>query len=326
MANQNASDVQVVITSLRSEIDRQKKTLGYIGTVGRPDVLTNITQHQWVNPHLPIGWPTMPKGLVAKLITYVKKIVRRLLSWYIVPIVDQQNAFNRAVGEALSALNNNTQELAQRINMLENALAANPTWSTGPLSVDDVRSKARCHRLARAAERYVDLLRPYTTTLSLTDDDGDENNSVALLGKTSPMSFLCTSVSGAMTFLKNDDTGAMSIILVTPGQRDTLRDLNQLITLSVGKLAEEGLLLIEIEEKQHSSEEGSHLEDVRGVTWPAMFICSLLEKAGLPHTQVRFMLRHKDEQYPVSPMINVDAWSVSVNEPCGYAAFAYKET
>jgi hypothetical protein len=57
-----------------------------------------------VNPHLPIAWPAWPKGFRAKIVALAQKVVRRLLRWYINPIVEQQNQFNLAVAQALDAL------------------------------------------------------------------------------------------------------------------------------------------------------------------------------------------------------------------------------
>jgi len=57
-----------------------------------------------VNPHLPIGWPRLPAGILPKITTLVQKMVRRLLRWYINPIVEQQNAYNAAVTAALETL------------------------------------------------------------------------------------------------------------------------------------------------------------------------------------------------------------------------------
>lgn len=46
----------------------------------------------------------MPKGLLPKLSAYTQKITRRLLRWYINPIVAQQNEYNAAVTEVLANL------------------------------------------------------------------------------------------------------------------------------------------------------------------------------------------------------------------------------
>jgi hypothetical protein len=65
------------------------------------DPLSSVRARQWVNSHLPIGWPQMPRGLGPKLVAMLQKITRRLLRWYINPLVEQQNEFNDAVVAAL---------------------------------------------------------------------------------------------------------------------------------------------------------------------------------------------------------------------------------
>jgi len=57
----------------------------------------------------------MPRGLMAKVVAMAQKIVRRLLRWYINPIVDQQNAYNSAVTPVL-------ESLVGRLGESENAL------------------------------------------------------------------------------------------------------------------------------------------------------------------------------------------------------------
>ena len=57
-----------------------------------------------VNPHLPIAWPNWPSGLWPKIVAVAQKLVRRLLCWYINPIVEQQNRFNAAVAQSLDVL------------------------------------------------------------------------------------------------------------------------------------------------------------------------------------------------------------------------------
>jgi hypothetical protein len=72
--------------------------------VTRPETLEQVQATMRVNPHLPIAWPNWPKGLWPKIVALVQKLVRRLLSWYINPIVEQQNRNNAAVAQALDML------------------------------------------------------------------------------------------------------------------------------------------------------------------------------------------------------------------------------
>ncbi|MGC9335199.1 MAG: hypothetical protein ACP5JJ_13685, partial [Anaerolineae bacterium] len=69
-----------------------------------PAALEKAVERSWINPHQPIAWPEWPKGLWPKLIAVLQKITRRLLRWYIDPLIEQQNAFNAAVVHSLEQL------------------------------------------------------------------------------------------------------------------------------------------------------------------------------------------------------------------------------
>ncbi len=71
---------------------------------GRPTFLDQVHATARLNPHLPIAWPTWPKGLWPKGVAAAQKVTRRLLQWYINPIVEQQNRFNSAVVQALDEM------------------------------------------------------------------------------------------------------------------------------------------------------------------------------------------------------------------------------
>jgi GT2 family glycosyltransferase len=62
-----------------------------------------------VEPHQPIAWPEWPPGLWAKFKALSQKLTRRLLRWYIDPIVEQQNEINAALLYTLESL---AQEVA----------------------------------------------------------------------------------------------------------------------------------------------------------------------------------------------------------------------
>ena len=67
-----------------------------------------------VEPHQPIGWPHLPPGLWPKLAAILKKLVRRGLSWYINPIVEQQNEVNAALLHAAETLAREVARLEAR--------------------------------------------------------------------------------------------------------------------------------------------------------------------------------------------------------------------
>jgi len=70
-----------------------------------------------VEPHQPIAWPHWPPGIWPKAVALYRKFVRRLLSWYITPIVEQQNEVNAALLYA-------AETLAQEVASLREQLAA----------------------------------------------------------------------------------------------------------------------------------------------------------------------------------------------------------
>jgi 2-polyprenyl-3-methyl-5-hydroxy-6-metoxy-1,4-benzoquinol methylase len=94
---------RAILADLQAEIRRHRSTLGD-ASQAETDLLAEVRSHQIVNSHLPIGWPVMPQGLMPKITAYAQKIVRRLLRWYINPVVEQQNAFNRAAADLMAAL------------------------------------------------------------------------------------------------------------------------------------------------------------------------------------------------------------------------------
>jgi len=65
-----------------------------------------------VEPHPPVAWPRWPAGLWPKVVALYQKITRRLLRWYINPIVEQQNAINAVLLYAV-------ETLAQEVILLE---------------------------------------------------------------------------------------------------------------------------------------------------------------------------------------------------------------
>lgn len=58
-------------------------------------------------------WPIEGQGVVGRIIAVMQKVTRRLLRWYINPIVEQQNAYNDAVLRTLRLLIDAYQEQSQ---------------------------------------------------------------------------------------------------------------------------------------------------------------------------------------------------------------------
>lgn len=71
---------------------------------GRPAYLDQVHATARIDAHWPIAWPHWPRGLWPKIVAVAQKVSRRLLRWYIDPMVEQQNRFNSAVVQALDEM------------------------------------------------------------------------------------------------------------------------------------------------------------------------------------------------------------------------------
>jgi O-antigen chain-terminating methyltransferase len=132
---ERAKRVQDIVEALQSEVASHQPA----GSAATTDPLAAVRERQWVNSHLPIGWPVMPPGLANKLRAYCQKAVRRLLRWYIDPLVDQQNRANAAVSEAL-------RWLAERDGAIERQLQAQ-------ISANYEHLRHHAQQLAESAEQ-----------------------------------------------------------------------------------------------------------------------------------------------------------------------------
>ncbi|MBM4466540.1 MAG: methyltransferase domain-containing protein [Chloroflexi bacterium] len=121
--------VAEVLQHLKEEIRKQRSLVGSIPGSTAPFNLEQVHATSRVNPHLPIAWPRWPAGIVPKLVALAQKVTRRLLRWYINPIVEQQNAFNAAVTRALEALTAQLQQTVQWQTETESRLTQlQATW------------------------------------------------------------------------------------------------------------------------------------------------------------------------------------------------------
>lgn len=101
-----------VLQQLKYEVREQRRHRASAGMptqfpatpTERPATLDRVHASKQVNPHLPIAWPSWPRGIWPKIVAACQKVARRLLRWYINPIVEQQNRHNEAVAQALDTL------------------------------------------------------------------------------------------------------------------------------------------------------------------------------------------------------------------------------
>ncbi|MFC2023359.1 hypothetical protein ACFLT5_01325 [Chloroflexota bacterium] len=83
-----------------------------------------------VNPHVPIAWPHWPKGIWPKAVAAMQKVVRRLLRWYIDPIVEQQNAYNAQIADLLALLHSQDQAQEEALADLRTRLRKSESTQT----------------------------------------------------------------------------------------------------------------------------------------------------------------------------------------------------
>jgi len=105
-------EIAEIMRQLKEEVRHRRRELNSTATtpgaespgLAWPAALDQVHAAARVNPHLPIAWPTWPRGLWPKIVALAQKTVRRLLRWYINPIVAQQNRFNAASVQAIDML------------------------------------------------------------------------------------------------------------------------------------------------------------------------------------------------------------------------------
>jgi len=73
-----------------------------------------------VSAHWPLTWRTSRE----RVQIFVQRFIRRALRWYIVPIVEQQNAYNNAVARTLQLLVAANQQLAAEVAELRRERSA----------------------------------------------------------------------------------------------------------------------------------------------------------------------------------------------------------
>jgi hypothetical protein len=97
-------EVAAVLRRLKHEVRVERLRSGSEQATEVAAALEDVKLNAWINPHQPIAWPEWPKGFGPKAVALAQKVVRRLLRWYINPIVEEQNRFNQSVTQALEAL------------------------------------------------------------------------------------------------------------------------------------------------------------------------------------------------------------------------------
>jgi hypothetical protein len=87
-------------TPRRTSVTTRAQTTG----LTRPTSLDYIQATSAVHIPRPMAWPAWPKGLRPKIVALAQRMMGRLLHWYVNPIVEQQNRFNKAVVGSLDTV------------------------------------------------------------------------------------------------------------------------------------------------------------------------------------------------------------------------------
>lgn len=107
-------DVGAILEALRAEV-RARRSASAPGqsAVEREleQALDEIELYRVVSAH----WPLTGRTPLQRAVALVNKVVRRGLRWYINPIVEQQNAYNDAVAQALRLLAEAYRGLGQQL-------------------------------------------------------------------------------------------------------------------------------------------------------------------------------------------------------------------
>lgn len=107
----NIEQVAHQLQQIKAEAYRQQNRRELARGTGQRPSLRKMRQNAWINTRWHIAWPHWPPGVVAKITAVYQKIVRRLLQWYIDPIIQQQNEFNQATLQAVELLSREIVEL-----------------------------------------------------------------------------------------------------------------------------------------------------------------------------------------------------------------------
>ncbi len=118
--SRNIQQAAAAIEQTRQQVLAQQAAIFAHDPAKRPSI-REMEQTVWINSHQPIAWPSWPPGLTAKIKAAVQKIMRRTLEWYIDPMVQQQNQFNQATLQAVSALAQEVAELQMQQSAKKNA-------------------------------------------------------------------------------------------------------------------------------------------------------------------------------------------------------------
>jgi predicted nucleic acid-binding protein len=126
-----APDVAAILEGLRAEIRSRAATTAQADDDPVARELRQCVEQLEIARVISAHWPLEEKNLIQKIQALFNKIVRRLLRWYINPIVEQQNAFNDVSARTLRRLIAANAELQAQLQTLQ-AGQSNPPPAEPP--------------------------------------------------------------------------------------------------------------------------------------------------------------------------------------------------
>ena len=132
-------DIELVAQQLRQIIDeaRHQNAANLSSVAASPactSAIYDMQHHMFVNAHWDIAWPRWPPGVRAKVTALYQKLTRRLLKWYIDPIVSQQNQFNHATLRAVQSILVEVLDMRSAMAARDNEQQARLAVTTAQLS------------------------------------------------------------------------------------------------------------------------------------------------------------------------------------------------
>ena len=127
----NDVDIEKIMQEIRQEIDENgydEKLIRFedVSTVGLSDIESfDMAQFEQVAVELPnqalvqTYWQlTSHRPVIGKLLVFMRKVIRKMVSFYIEPIVEQQNAFNVTAARGMQYAVRFAQQVQQENELL----------------------------------------------------------------------------------------------------------------------------------------------------------------------------------------------------------------
>ena len=146
-------DVAALLADLQQRIQTHAQASGQASELTKAELhalheaLHELELTRVISAH----WPIEGTGLFGRIIAVIQKVTRRLLRWYINPIVEQQNAYNDAVLRALRLLIDAYQEQSHTHAQLPPQTPQTPTH-TGTTEINDSTTAHSVQQRIAAAE------------------------------------------------------------------------------------------------------------------------------------------------------------------------------